>query len=172
MDVFDGAVNVTYAPAQPGGLFAPGQTVVTVTATDAHGNQSQAVIVVKVLFEWSGFGEPINVAPNPTSVFKLGQSVPVKFTLSGASAGITNATAHLSFRKLQGAVEGDVHEADSTSAATVGNLFRYDAAGGQYIFNWDTKPLASSPALGQGTYVLFIDLGDGVQRSVLVSLRN
>jgi hypothetical protein len=25
---------------------------------------------------------------------------------------------------------------------------------------------------GQGTYLLFVDLGDGVQRSVLVSLKN
>jgi hypothetical protein len=98
--------------------------------------------------------------------------VPVKFALSGASAGITNATARLSFRKWQGSVEGNVNEAESTSAATVGDLFRFDVEGGQYIFNWDTKPLASSAALGQGTYVLFIDLGDGVQRGVLVSLRN
>ncbi|HEX7318165.1 MAG TPA: HYR domain-containing protein [Pyrinomonadaceae bacterium] len=171
-DIVDGAVNVTYAPAQPGSLFALGQTIVTVTATDAHGNRSQANVVVWVQFAWNGFAEPINVAPSPTSVFKLGRTVPVKFTLSGASAGITNATARLSFRKWQGAVEGDVNEADSTSAATVGDLFRYDAASNQYIFNWDTKPLSSNPALGQGTYVLFIDLGDGVRRSVLISFKN
>jgi autotransporter-associated beta strand protein len=168
-DLVDGALTVAYS-RQPGSVFASGQTVVTVTATDAHGNRSQATIVVWVQYAWSGFGEPLNVAPNPTSIFKLGRTVPVKFALSGASAGITDATARLSFRKLQGAVEGDVNEADSTSNATEGNLFRH--SGGQYIFNWDTKPLASSPALGQGTYVLSVDLGDGVQRSVLVSLRN
>jgi autotransporter-associated beta strand protein len=170
-DVVNGAVTVAYSQ-QPGSLFAPGQTVVNVTATDAHGNLSQATFVVWVQYAWSGFGEPINVAPTPTSIFKLGRTVPVKFTLSGASAGITNATARLSFRKLQGGVQGDVNEADTTSSATVGNLFRYDAEGGQYIFNWDTKPLASSPALGQGTYVLFLDLGDGVERTVQVSLSN
>lgn len=98
--------------------------------------------------------------------------MPVKFTLSGASAGITNATARLSFRKWNGEAEGDVNEADSTSAATVGDLFRYDASSGQYIFNWDTKPLASNSALGKGTYVLFVNLGDGVQHAVLVSLKD
>ncbi|HEX6623760.1 MAG TPA: HYR domain-containing protein, partial [Pyrinomonadaceae bacterium] len=170
-DAVDGAVAVTYAPAQPGSVFALGQTLVTVTATDARGNRSQATFIVWVQFAWSGIAEPINTAPNPTSVFKLGRTVPVKFTLSGASAGITNATARLSFRKWNGEAEGDVNEADSTSAATVGDLFRYDAASGQYAFNWDTKPLASNPALGQGTYELFVDLGDGVQRAVLVSLR-
>ncbi len=168
-DVFDGAVSVVYSH-QPGGLFAPGQTIVTVTATDAHGNQSQATFVVWVQYAWTGLGQPIDVPPSPTSVFKLGRTVPVKFELSGASAGITNATARLSFRKMQGGVAGEAHEAESTSNATVGNLFRY--TGGQYHFNWDTKPLASSPALGQGTYMLSVDLGDGVQRAVLVTLRD
>ena len=170
-DAVDGAVAVTYAPAQPGGVFAPGQTLITVTATDARGNRSQATFTVWVQYAWSGFAQPINTEPSPVSVFKLGRTVPVKFTLSGVSAGITNATARLGFRKWNGAAEGDVNEADSTSAATVGDLFRYDASSGQYIFNWDTKPLASDSALGQGTYVLFVDLGDGVQRGVLVSLR-
>ena len=170
-DAVDGAVAVTYAPVQPGGVFAPGLTVVTVTATDAHGNRSTATFTVWVQYAWSGFAQPINVAPSPTSIFKLGRTVPVKFTLTGASAGITNATARLSFRKWNGAVEGDVNEADSTSAATAGDAFRYDASSGQYVFNWDTKPLASDLSLGQGTYVLFINLGDGVQRAVLVSLR-
>ena len=170
-DVVDGALPVTYSQ-QPGSIFAPGQTVVTVTATDAHGNRSQATFVVWVQYAWTGFGEPINVAPNPTSIFKLGRTVPVKFALTGTSAEITNATPRLSFRKIEGSVAGDINEGDSTSNASVGDLFRYEASSGQYIFNWDTKPLASSPALGQGTYALFIDLGDGVERSVLVSLRN
>ena len=170
-DLVDAAVSVVYSH-QPGSLFAPGQTVVTVTATDAQGNRSQATFVVWVQFEWSGVLQPIDVAPNPTSIFKLGRPVPVKFALSGASAGVTNATARLSFRKWQGTVEGEVNEADSNSAATVGDLFRFDAESGQYVFNWDTKPLASSAALGQGTYMLFVDLGDGVERGVLVSLRD
>lgn len=171
-DVVDGAVAVTYAPKQPGEVFAPGQTLITVTATDAHGNQSQANFVVWVQFAWSGYLQPINVAPSPVSIFKLGRTVPVKFTLAGASAGITNATARLSFRKWNGEAEGDVNEADSTSAATVGDAFRYDASSGQYIFNWDTKPLASNAALGKGTYALFVNLGDGVQHAVLVSLKD
>ena len=58
-----------------------------------------------------------------------------------------------------------MNEAVSTSQATAGNLFRYDASAGQYIFNWNTKGLAV------GTYLLRIDLGDGVTRSVTVGLR-
>ena len=54
---------------------------------------------------------------------------------------------------------GTVLEAISTSSATVGNLFRYDATGGQYIFNLNTKTLSA------GTHQLRIDMGDGVQRT-------
>jgi autotransporter-associated beta strand protein len=169
-DLVDGAVVVSYSH-QPGSFFPVGQTLVTVTAKDSRGNQSQATFIVWVQQEWSGLLEPINTPPSPVSVFKLGRTVPVKFRLTGASAGITNAPARLSFRKMNGTVEGEVNEAESTSAATEGNLFRYDAESGQYIYNWDTKPLASDPALGQGTYLLVVDLGDGVLRGTLVTLK-
>jgi hypothetical protein len=62
-------------------------------------------------------------------------------------------------------VAGAVNEADSTSAATTGNLFRYDASSGQYLFKWSTK------GLSPGTYLLQIDLGDGVSRTVTVGLK-
>jgi hypothetical protein len=39
-----------------------------------------------------------------------------------------------------------VNGAESTSAATTGNLFRYSS--GQYLFNWSTKGLPT------GTYLL------------------
>jgi hypothetical protein len=46
-----------------------------------------------------------------------------------------------------------------------GNLFRYDASSGQYVYNLSTKPLAV------GTWSLRIDLGDGLVRAVTISLR-
>lgn len=46
----DGAVAVAYTPKQPGEVFAPGQTVITVAATEARGNQSQATLVVRVQY--------------------------------------------------------------------------------------------------------------------------
>jgi hypothetical protein len=115
------------------------------------------------IYEWSDVLQPINADGN--SIFKLGSTVPVKFRLAGCSAGITTLTASLYVAKVSDNVVGTESEADSTSAATTGNLFRYDAAGGQYIFNWGTKGLTA------GTYQLRIDLGDGVPHTVLVSLR-
>ena len=89
----------------------------------------------------------------------------MKFQLTGASAGITNAIARLYIAKVSNNVIGTYMEASSTSAADSGNQFRYDANSGQYVFNWGTKGLAT------GTYQLQINLGDAVIRTVNVGLR-
>lgn len=114
-------------------------------------------------FEWSGVMLPIN--PDGTSVFKAGSTVPVKFMLTGSSAGITDLEATLSYIMIGNGSPGDVNESVSISAATTGNLFRYDDGSGEYIFNWSTKGLT------QGSYRLYIDLGDGVERFVDVGLK-
>jgi len=107
--------------------------------------------------------QPIN--SDGTSVFKAGSTVPVKFKLTGGSAGITDLQPTLSYARISNGVVGSVNETVSTSAATTGNLFRYDPTARQYIFNWSTKGLAP------GTYRLFINLGDGVEHTVDVGLR-
>jgi hypothetical protein len=57
-------------------------------------------------------------------------------------------------------------EGTSTAASDGGNVFRYDAAAGQYIFNWGTK------GLSEGTWQIRVDLLDGKgDRTVLVSLK-
>ena len=111
---------------------------------------------------WSNVLQPINV--NGTSVFKLGSTIPVKFALTAASAGIGNLVATLWVQRVNAAPGSEV-EAISTSNATTGNLFRYDATAGQYIFNLGTKTLSA------GTYQLRIDLGDGVLHTVNITLR-
>ncbi len=114
-------------------------------------------------YSWSGVLPPVN--PDGTSVFKAGSTVPVKFMLTGDSAGSTDLAATLSYAKVSDGVAGPVNESVSTSAATTGNLFRYDPAAHQYIFNWSTKGLT------RGTYRLFINLGDGVEHTVDVGLK-
>lgn len=121
-------------------------------------------ISVGVAYTWSGFLQPVN--SDGSSIFKLGRTVPLKFKLTGASAGITSAVARLMIAKISDGVAGTEAAADSTSAATAGNLFRYDAASGQYIFNLSTVGLT------QGTYQLRVDMGDGVPRVVNISLVN
>jgi hypothetical protein len=160
-DDFDSTVSVNCTP-QSGSNFALGKTTVVCTATDSAGNSTTKNFDVTVTFAWSGVLDPINT--DGTSIFKLKSAVSVKFKLTGASAGVTNAVARLNVTKISNGVMGTELEADSNVSATSGNLFVYDG-GGQYHFNWDTK--------GQqvGTYQLRIDLGDGVSRTVVISLK-
>ena len=161
-DNVDGSVPVLCNPPS-GSLFAPGKTTVTCTASDQAGNTATATFLVWVQYAWSGVFQPINT--DGSSVFKAGSTVPVKFALTGASASITNLQATLTYARISNGDPGPVNEAASTSAATSGNLFRYDASSGQYIFNWSTKGLTS------GKYRLYIDLGDGVTHTVDVGLK-
>jgi hypothetical protein len=118
---------------------------------------------VNVLFSFSGVAQPIN--PDGSSIFKLGSVVPIRFALTGGSAGVTDLVARLYVAQISDNVVGTESEATTNVQASSGNQFRYDATSGQYIFNWSTKGLTS------GTYQLRIDLGDGAQHVVIVSLR-
>ena len=117
-------------------------------------------------FPWSVFTLAWGMMLAPVldkGVFKQGSTIPVKFTLTGASAGVKNLPATLWVRRLTTVGGTGEATAVSTSAATTGNLFRY--TDGQYLFNLNTKPLAV------GSYELRIDLGDGVAHTVTITLR-
>jgi hypothetical protein len=161
-DLVDGSLPVSYTPTSGSG-FPLGTTTVTVAATDAAGNASTATFTVAVGYQWSGVLQPVNA--DGSSIFKAGSTVPVKFALTGASTAVSDATARLSYAKITDNIEGTVIEAVTNVAATSGNLFRYDAAAGQYMFNWSTKDLSS------GTYRLHIDLGDQITRTIDISLK-
>jgi predicted extracellular nuclease len=166
-DLVDGAVLVTCAPAS-GATFAPGTTQVQCSAVDQRGNPATRQFSVTVTFSApSGsnlFLQPIN--GDGTSIFKLGRTIPVKFALTGPSAGITNLVAHLTAAKVSNGIEGTFVEAISNGTADSGNTFRYDPTTQQYVFNMSTS------SLSQGTWALGVDLGDGVAHTVHVSLRN
>lgn len=161
-DDVDGSVPVTCSPAS-GSTFPLGTTTVQCEATDQAGNTAAGGFTVTVTYSWSGFLQP--VTEDGSSVFKLGSTVPVKFQLTGASSGVQGAAAKFSYVKLSSLVAGTAMQPSSTAAPTSGNLFRYDAGKGQYIYNWGTKGLTA------GTYQLRIDLGDGASHTVKVSLK-
>jgi hypothetical protein len=161
-DIVDGAVAASCDKAS-GSVFPLGATTVTCTATDKAGNTGTESFTVTVTAAWSNVLQPVNA--DGSSIFKLGSTVPVKFQLTGASAGITNLSASLYLQRVGAGITGTTLEAISTSNATTGNLFRYDATSGQYIFNLNTKTLSV------GTYQLRIDMGDGAVRTVNISLK-
>src|SRR5258705_4660771 len=92
-------------------------------------------ISVGVGYTWSGLLAPVQA----NGVYKAERTIPLKFFLTGQSAGISNAVAKLLVFKVSNDVVGEAVDIESTSAATTGNLFRY--GGGQYIFNFNTARL-------------------------------
>ena len=157
-DLVDGATAVVCTPPS-GSTFPLGTTNVTCASTDHAGNTSSVSFTVTVAVAWSGVLAPVTEG----GTYKQGSTIPVKFALTGASAGVTNLQATLWVRKVSPPAAGQAAVAVSTSAATTGNLFRY--TDGQYLFNLNTKPLQV------GTYELRIDLGDGVSHTVTITLR-
>ena len=117
-----------------------------------------------VIYNFGRFLPPIGV--DGQGLFKAGNTVPVKFRLTDYNGvPVSTATATLCYRFISGSVIGSDLEAGSTSAATTGNLFRYDSIGQQYIFNWGTKGLTA------GSYQIAAYLDDGQVYTARVSLK-
>jgi len=122
---------------------------------------------------YSGILQPVNA--DGTSRFKIGSTVPAKFKLMCGTTPISNAVAKLTLSQNDPTPDAGVDEAVSTSAATTGNLFRYDAGSEQYIFNLSTKagyvnPNGQTVSFSPGTWFLTITLDDGTSRSTKVQL--
>jgi hypothetical protein len=110
---------------------------------------------IGVTYLFIGFEQPINA--DGSSIFK-GGTVPVKIRISDANgAPVTDANAYVFFAMKTGAVVGDTQEAISQSAASTGNQMRYDPLENHYVFQWDI----TGPAITNGTYLLWVDLGEG-----------
>lgn len=158
----DGFVPVACWP-QSGELFPLGLTEVQCGAGDSSGNVAYASFEVFVSYGWSGLLQPFE--PGGGSRFQRGRTVPVKFMLTGAGAGISDAVAELYLARVIDGVPGPEFPAESPGHGREGPRFRYDAASGQYVFQWSTRRLET------GTYRLRVELGDGVLRTVEVELR-
>jgi hypothetical protein len=162
---FQGTALVPTCVPASGSVFPVGTTTVTCTATDFRSVPGSASFKVRVVYDAPAdgtfFGTPIN--SDGSSIFKLGSTIPVKFHLTGASAGITNLVAHLYMAKVSNGILGTFVEAITNVAADAGNTFRYD--GSQYVYNLSTKPLST------GTWSIKVDLGDHVDHTVDVSLK-
>lgn len=140
-------------------------TVPPPTVKDYAGNEAAEVSAsYSVIYQWYGFLPPINTS-GARSVFKLGSTVPVKFRIGPGI--IPDATATIGYALVTGDTAGPVNEAVSTSAATSGNLFRYDSTDNLYIFNLNTKKITD----GAGTYRISVALDDGMTYNVDIGLK-
>ena len=151
-----GAFSWTPTAAQGGHIYT---LTVRVTDNGSPNLFAERQFNVGVAYTWSGLLAPVQAG----GTYKAGRTIPIKFQLTGASAGVTDAVLRLNVFQINNNVVGDAVDVQSTSAATTDNLFHY--VNGEYVFNLNTSGMAA------GTYQLQIDMGDGVLRAVNISLR-
>lgn len=155
----------TVASGSPIDTSSIGTKDFQVDAEDNAGNTATLSVNYGVIYQWYGFLPPINTS-GTMSVFKLGSTVPVKFRIGPGIIG-DDATATITYALVKPGGPGTVNEAVSTSAATSGNLFRYDSTDNLYIFNLNTKKITD----GAGTYRISVTLDDGMTYNVDIGLK-
>ncbi len=155
-DIFGPVTITNNAPT----AFAPGDTAVTWTATDANGNSSTLTQVVRVKYSFEGFRSPLKEGGK----YKRGRTLPIKFQVFDASGSpINSVRATIQLIKLHdGEVSGDPIELESSSAADTGVNFRYTDE--QYIYNLNTKMISA------GYYQISALLDDGTSHIISVGL--
>jgi N-acetylneuraminic acid mutarotase len=168
-----GAVAIVLDPPS-GSAFPIGETVVTVTATDAAGNQSQATFrVIRAALDFAGFLPPLGGADAtggsfqaPLRTIKVGSTVPVKFLAGCESAPVLTGSHRLQVvRWLDPTAATPPIDAKSQDRATIGNQFRL--ADGQWHFNLDTK----LTGMTTGIWQLMPTLSDGSQHEAWIQLK-
>jgi hypothetical protein len=165
-DAIDGKrpVKCTTSSSAP---FPLGKTTVSCSAADKSGNVATGSFTVSVQVQaptdGSFFLAPIRA--NGKSIFRIGRPVPVRFRPTGASAGITDLTAKLAVTKLSNTVTGTTEDTSDETEDDNDFVFKYRPLLKWYAYRWKTRTET------QGTYRLTADLGDGVEHTIVVSLK-
>ncbi len=134
----DNCSTPTVTTSHPSGsVFPVGTTTVTVTATDADGNQSTCQFTITVLYNFSGFFQPVDNLP-VLNVVNAGKAVPVKFSLSGnkgLSIFAANSPSSVSINCDGAAPQSDIEETVNAG----GSSLSYSATSDQYNYVWKTE---------------------------------
>ncbi len=136
--------------------------------------------VITTIYCFNGFHSPIGGSveagnggtfADPVRTFKLGSTIPVKFTIHAVGCGgtpITTGVHTLQMVKYSNAVDSDPPiDATPTDAATTGNQFRL--TGTDWHYNLDTK--RTLPAITAGTWLVRATLSDGSVKTVWIAIK-
>ncbi|HET7072826.1 MAG TPA: PxKF domain-containing protein [Mycobacterium sp.] len=148
----------------------------TATATDKAGNLVTQSVSYKVIYNVPAnvafFLQPINdtahTASTTLSIFKAGQTVPVKFQLKNAAGQIVQAnSAPIWQTPAQGNLTTSAVNEDSfTTTGDSASGFRWDSTAQQYIYNWNT-----SSTQGGYYWKIGVKLDDGMTYFTDIGLR-
>ena len=118
-------------------LTAPGTYTIRAQAVDSGGLTAVDAATVNVIFNFSGFFQPVDNLPTLNTV-KAGGSVPVKFSLGGDKGLNIFAPGYPLSEIVACDSTSPVSGIDETVTAGSSSL-TYDAATGQYVYVWKTN---------------------------------
>ena len=176
-DTFTGVLS--REPGELVGTYAIQQNTLSITNIGNYNlTYVGANLTITTGFAFNGFHSPIGGSvengnggsyASPVKSFKLGSTIPVKFSatwLNGSGALITGIHT-LQAVKYSNAttVDGPVIDATPTDSATTGNQFRL--TGTDWHFNLSTK----GNGVTAGTWLLIATLEDGSQHTVWITIK-
>lgn len=132
-DSCSSSVTVTTSKAS-GSIFPVGPTTVTATATDPAGNSSSCSFTVTVLYNFTGFFQPVDNLPTLNQV-NAGRAIPVKFSLSGNKGLNIFASGSPSSGTIPCGANDPIVDIEETVTAG-GSSLSY--GGDQYNYVWKT----------------------------------
>jgi uncharacterized repeat protein (TIGR01451 family) len=136
-DNCSGATTTQTAGLPSGAQFPVGTTVNTYRVTDAVGNYAECSFSVTVLYNFTGFFQPVDNLPT-LNVVNAGKAIPVKFSLSG-NKGLNifaaNSPNTVSISCDGSAPQNDVEETVNAG----GSSLSYSATSDQYNYVWKTE---------------------------------
>ena len=143
--------------------FGPGRTTVTWRSEDHSGNAATCRQQVTVTFPFVGFQAPVNNLPIVNTV-RSGQSVPVKFSLTGDRGLGILATGSPSSRRVACDSSAATDAIETTTSSQSG--LQYDPASDTYTYVWKTDK-----AWVGTCRQLTVTLTDGTSHTALFQLR-
>jgi hypothetical protein len=165
-------VSVNPALPLPLSTMSLGTSTLEVTATDSFGHVGYAIstFIVKSVYTFSGFYQPINdtghAITSNTSVFKAGSTIPVKFQLlsvGGSPVQIPGGIAWVV--PVKGPpLSATPNETVYTDQPSSGNTYSWSTD--HYQYNWKTASSQSGY-----WYYLFVILNDGSVYYTILGLR-
>lgn len=124
----------------PSGTFALDTTTVgtrtsTAVAVDKVGHTVQALCTYSVIYNWSGFFQPIDNGGVYNQV-NAGRTIPAKFSLGGDQGMYILAAGSPSSSQVPCVNNSAIDALEETTTTTSG--LKYDPIANQYIYNWKT----------------------------------
>jgi galactose oxidase-like protein len=121
----------------PSGPYPIGQTNVTLRIEDNHGASSSCQAVVTVLYDYSGFFQPVDNLP-VVNLVNAGSAIPVKFSLNGNKGQNIFEAGYPISQQIACGSGAPISTVEET--LTVGNTsLSYDSRIDQYIYVWKTE---------------------------------